>query len=215
MNEKISPKQLESEAYRTFYQDGLWDVLIGSYVLMFAFIPTLSTFMGDFWSSALLIPGVATVYAIIWLIRRYVLLPRTGKVEFGSWRKARLKQATWMLFLAFSAALLLGLLSFIQFDRLPGWVHSLRFSAVILIGFALAGYLLEFHRLYIYGLLIGMAPLLGEWLYQEFGANHHGIPITFSIAGGIIILIGSFHFIRLLRQTEVAPEPIELAGAQK
>jgi hypothetical protein len=213
MSEKISLKQVERKAYQTVYQDGLWDVLIGSYALMFAIIPALSVPLGDFWSSALLIPAIGLVYAIIWLIRKYILHPRTGRVELGAWRIARLKRANLMLFVVLTAALLLGALSFLQFDRLPGWVHTLRFSSVILIGFGLAGYLFEFPRLYAYGLMLGAAPILGEWLYQEFGASHHGIPITFTITGVIIILTGLFHFVRLLRQTEVAPEETGLAGS--
>lgn len=205
MVDKISLKELESKAYRSVYQDGLWDVLIGSFFLMFVIIPFLSPFLGDFWSSALLIPGLTMVYLVVWLVRKYIVLPRMGSVEFGDWRKSRLKKANLMLFILLTAALLLGVLSFIQFDSLPGWVHTLRFASIILVGFGMAAYLLEFPRLYAYGILIGLAPIIGEWLYQEFGASHHGFPITFGISAGIIILIGLSLFIRMLQRTDGAP----------
>jgi purine-cytosine permease-like protein len=50
----------------------------------------------------------------------------------------------------------------------------LPFSVMVLISFTLAVYFLDLNRFYIYGFMLGFAPILGEWLFQEFGIAHHG-----------------------------------------
>ena len=39
---------------------------------------------------------------------------------------------------------------------------------------------------------------VGEWLYTNRGASHHGFPITFGITAGIIILTGLATLVRLV-----------------
>jgi hypothetical protein len=72
---------------------------------------------------------------------------------------------------------------------------------VWLVAFGLAGYLLDISRFYVYGLLLAIAPLVGEWLYNNAGATHHGFPITYGFVAGVMILVGVVLFIRLLVQT--------------
>jgi hypothetical protein len=85
---------------------------------------------------------------------------------------------------------------------------SVLFGSVFLIGFSVAAFFLGFNRLYVYGLLIGVSPLAGEWLWTKGYAAHHGIPVTFGTASGIMILIGSVLFINFLRGTPVPKEGI-------
>jgi hypothetical protein len=68
---------------------------------------------------------------------------------------------------------------------------------------SIAAYFLDFWRLYIYGLLGGVSPLVGEWLYVNHNASHHGFPITFGITSGIMILTGMVVFIQLLLNNPV------------
>ena len=48
------------------------------------------------------------------------------------------------------------------------------------------------------------APLIGEMLWQEGLASHHGYPITFGVLSGLMILIGLVLFIQVVRS--YAPE---------
>ena len=106
------------------------------------------------------------------------------------------------------AALGLGILSFFQFARLPGWTISLRFSIILLVGFSLAGYMLEFPRLFIYGILIAAAPPIGEYLYQNLGYSHHGFPATFGFLALLLILTGTAIIIRILRKNPLPREEL-------
>jgi len=67
---------------------------------------------------------------------------------------------------------------------------------------------LDFNRLYLYGLLVGLSPLIGEWLWTQGYASHHGFPVTFGTASGIMILVGLIIFIRLLRDNPIPSEGI-------
>ena len=68
MSQKISLKAAERKAFRTTYNDGLVDIFLGCFFLMFVIAPYLSASLGDFWSSAVFLPFWALVYLAIWLI---------------------------------------------------------------------------------------------------------------------------------------------------
>lgn len=68
----------------------------------------------------------------------------------------------------------------------------------MLVFFSAAAFILDIPRLYLYGLMLFIAPPIGEWLYQNQGASHHGFPIVFGFSAGVMILTGLVLFIRLL-----------------
>jgi hypothetical protein len=88
------------------------------------------------------------------------------------------------------AALIIGILTFLNFLELPGWIFPVRFSVIILFGFSLAGYLLDLPRLYLYGILTSLAFPTGEFLSARFQFSHHGLPVVFGILSSGIILTG-------------------------
>ena len=199
MPEKISLRNAEKQAFTAAYQDGLWDIFIGCVVLMFVIGPYLSPSLGDFWSTAVFAPFWALVYLAIWLIRKHIVTPRIGQVRVSAWRQARLVRFNLVTFIALFVAFVLGILSAVRFDAVPGWIHTARFALAVLIVFSLAAYYLNINRLYIYGVLIATSPLVGEWLWVKFGAPHHGYPITFGVTAALILGTGLLLFIRLLR----------------
>jgi hypothetical protein len=93
VSQKISLKEAERKAFRTTLNDGLVDIFLGCFLLMFVIALYLSENLGDFWSSAVFLPFLALVYLAIWLIRRYVVTPRIGMVKFGQARKAKLQHS--------------------------------------------------------------------------------------------------------------------------
>jgi len=206
MSPQISLKEAERKAFRTTHNDGLWDIFLGCFVVMFAIAPFLSPSLGDFWSSAVFLPFWGLVFLIIRLIRKNVVTPRVGAIKLGQVRKAKLAKLSVVMLVVNVVALILGFVIAMNFGRVPGQMTTIIFGLIFLIGFSIAAYSLEFNRLYIYGLLVGLSPLVGEWLYTNGNASHHGFPITFGTTAGIMILIGLTVFVRLLRDN---PIPIE------
>jgi hypothetical protein len=78
-----------------------------------------------------------------------------------------------------------------------------------MIGFSLAAYFLDYPRLYLYGLLIRVAPIVGEWLYRNYGVAHYGFPLVFGFVSGLIIVIGLLTFARLLKNNPPVETPLE------
>ena len=209
MSRQISLKDAERKVFRATYNDGLWDIFLGCFFLMFAIAPYLSTSLGDFWSSAVFLPFWALVYLAIWLIRKYVVTPRIGMVKFGQVRMTRLAKFTVVMLVVNILALILGLVATLNFGRVPGQMTSIIFGMILLMGFSIAAYFLDFNRLYVYGLLVGLSPLVGEWLWTHRYATHHGFPITFGTSAGIMILVGVVVFVRLLRANPIPTEEIQ------
>jgi hypothetical protein len=233
MSEEISLRKVERKVFSVATQDGLSDIFIGCIFLMWAVAPFLSPSLGDFWSSVVFVPFWGMVMLGIWLVRRHVIRPRVGVVHFGAARKTRLHKFSVVMLTVNVIAFVLGISAFIwysflasRFSEVPffrvffnsdallglGPLTSTLFGLICLALFSIAAYFLNFHRLYVYGLLVGLSPLIGEWLYAHGSASHHGFPITFGVTAGIMIFTGSFVFIRLLLNN---PVPINGAPSEE
>lgn len=206
MSQKISLKEAERKAFTAAYNDGMWDVFLGCFFLMFVIAPYLSESLGDFWSSVVFLPFWGMVYLAIWLVRKRVVSPRIGVVKFGPMRITKLTRLTGIMLVVNLLALILGFIVALNFISIPGQMIGIFLGLMFLIGFSTAAYFLDFNRLYLYGLLVGLSPLIGEWLWSRGYATHHGFPLTFGVASGIMILVGLVVFIRLVHHN---PLPIE------
>ena len=206
MSQRVSLKEAEQKVFGAAFRDGLWDILIGCVVLMFAVAPFLSRSLGDFWSSAVFVPFWALAYLATWLIRKYVVRPRVGVVKFGSWRKAKLTRFSVVMFVVFLLAFALGVVSALRFGAVPGWVHTVSFSLIALSTFSLTATFLRFTWLYIYGALIALSPLVGEWLYVRLNVPHHGYPVAFGVSASVAILVGLTKLIRLVRTYPISSQ---------
>ncbi|MBN1425871.1 hypothetical protein JXA88_15080 [Candidatus Fermentibacteria bacterium] len=204
MSRQLSLQEAERRAFTTAYEDGLWDVLLGCFLLLFAVAPPLSRSLGDFWSSAVFLPFWGLVYALIRWLRTNMVAPRIGTVRFGRARRTRLALFSRAMLVINLAALILGLLVATGVGRVPGSVIPILFGLLLLIGFNLAAVLLGISRLHLYGLLVGLSPLVGEWLYTHRSATHHGFPVTFGTSAAVAIIIGVGIFIRVLRSQPIS-----------
>jgi len=199
MSEQISLKQAEQKVFKTAVNDGLWDLLIAGVLFQFAFAPLLSPSLGDWWSSAVFVPFWAFLFIIIWLVRKYVVTPRIGSVKFGAARKKKLTWLTTTMLILNILAFLIGLSLAYSADPGSGLIHIILLGIMVLLVSSLASYFLNIVRIFIYGLLFVSALLIGEWSFAVYQTAHHGFPITFGIAAGIIIITGLATFFRLLK----------------
>jgi hypothetical protein len=198
MTEKLSLKDLERGMFRYSVQDGILDIQIGCMLLIFVLPVYLGPKLGDFWASAVFLP---LWFLVIFGLRAYrakVVQPRVGTIKYGTYRKKKLMRLNIVILAVNLLALLLGLFSFKNFSALSVWFPSAGISLIMLIGFSLSGYMMEMPRLYIYGILISAAPLIGEYLYQNHGASHHGFPITFGFLSATLVITGLIILNRLL-----------------
>ena len=214
MSQPVSLRAAERKAFQATTNDGLWDVMLGVFFWMFAFAPYLSRPLGDFWAAFVFLPIYAVAYAIIALVRRRFVAPRVGKVKFGPQRTGRLMRFSLVMVVVNVLALLLGIAAVLTVGQVSGNVMAILLGLILLCGFSMAGYLLDYPRLYAYGLLLVAGPPVGEWLFQRGLASHHGYPMVFGTISGLMILTGLVVFFRLLRSSPLPPEDLfdEAAG---
>lgn len=212
MDREISLKKVERTVFSFATQDGLLDIFIGCFFLMLAIAPILSPSLGDFWSSAVFVPFWGIIILGMWLVRKHAIRPRVGMVKFGAARRSRLLKFNLVMLIVNIIAPALGIWASFNSEVLSGRLTSAFFGLICLMLLSIAAYFLDFRRLYVYGLLVGLSPLVGEWLYIHQNASHHGFPITFGITAGIMIITGSLVFLRLLRNY---PVPIEAVTSQE
>lgn len=212
MQRPFSLKSAERTVFQTSFVDGLWDVLIGCIILELAVAPFLSVYLGDFWSSMVFLPFWGLVYLAIWLVRKYVVIPRIGVVQFGKQRKQKLRRfSIWMVALN-TLALGAGILVLVFSTQRPGGPflavfgsYSILLGLILLVSFSIAAYLLDYSRLNAYGFLLFTASLVGEWLSSQYGATHHGFPIVFGFSAAVMIGVGLGLFMHFLRKYPVIP----------
>ncbi len=210
MKEPLSLKSAERNAFRITFADGLWEVFLGGIFLQFAIAPLLSETMGDFWSSVIFLPVWGMLYLIIWLLRKYLIIPRIGTVNLGPSRKKKLRVFTTIMLIVNITVFLLGLVVFLVYPRISGGLIAGILGIFILTAFSTAAYFLDYPRLFFYGLLLLIAPLVGEWLYANHGFSHHGYPVVFGFASGLMILTGLITFILFLKKSPKVDLPEEM-----
>lgn len=200
MNDQLDLQSAERKVFRLSFADGLWDVLIGCFVLQFAIAPLLSESVGDFWSSAVFLPFWGLAYLAIWLTRKHVIRPRLGTVKFGARRRKKMTLFISILVGINALFLVLGMIAALRPTSVSGQNLTVIFGLMLLCIFSVAAYLLDFPRLYLYGLMLMVAPLVGEWLWNTYQVSHHGYPIAYGFSAALIILTGLITFFRFLRQ---------------
>jgi hypothetical protein len=207
-------RELEKRTFRAATDDGLWDVLVAAFFAMFAVAPLLSESLGDFWSSAVFLPVWIAVYLIVHSVRRRVIAPRVGTVRFGQERMRQLRRFALMMLGINVIAMVLGLI--VAIGVRSGWLdlgtggvgYPVVLGVVGLAGFTLAAYAMSIPRYYLYGLMLAIAPIIGEWLWRNDLASHHGYPIVFGGAAGVILITGLVRLGIQLRSHPLHSDPV-------
>ncbi len=206
MKPSLDLTDIEKRVFRSTFVDGLYDMYIGLFLITFANIPLINDIgLGDFWSSMILLPVLWGGWLLVRFGKRRIVIPRLGTVQFG---RQRQKKNRRMILIAFGLTTLMLIVGFVVFltvqsqfaQRIAPAVMSLIFLAAFFAG----GFLLEFQRLFVYGIFVSVSVIIGEILFARGSAIHHGIPLMFNISGGLIFIVGMAHFIRFLNQY---PEP--------
>jgi hypothetical protein len=202
MQNNLNLKKIENRAFRSTYEDGLFDILIGFILSLFIFALLLGDLgLSDFWSSFVLLPIYLLFYLFFRVAKKQITIPRTGLMKIGSKRKSKMKK----LSLFMSLLLLLGIISAISFwayyqKEIIKWIAPGALIILMLSSFSVAGFLLSINRLFIYGIMIALLVPIGEILFWRGIVTHHGYPLVFGIASSTMIITGIVLLIRFVRK---------------
>ena len=206
MSQDLDLKALERKAFRSTYQDGLWDINLGLIVIGMAIFVSRP----DEGYSALnllwLVVTCLVANLIFWAGKKFITVPRMGQVRFGEIRKQKARTLAIIMavfVLVQSGIVLLTALSWMNPDLgakvssvlNAGNMERLVVAAVgsLFVGpsFILIAYFNDFLRGYYIAILMALAVFLMILFNQ---------PIYPLILGGLIIAPGLVLFVQFLRQ---------------
>ncbi|UCE96164.1 MAG: hypothetical protein JSV51_00715 [Candidatus Bathyarchaeota archaeon] len=204
MNES-SLREVERRTYMAYHQDGLLDIFVGVYVLLFGLGILLMTTIE--FSTWFVIPAIfPAVMMPIWIsVKKRITMPRIGYVKFG-YRGANKMVAIFLglTVAGLGAFMLFGLGAFMG----QGWALTLRNliipNGMIIVGIlaaaisSLFAYTMGLKRLYAYGILVLTSFLTGHFTT---------IPFEYVLlAIGLVIIINGFVLLtRFIRKYPLAP----------
>jgi hypothetical protein len=205
MNAQLDLKELERKAFRSTYQDGIWDIYFGLIVIctsIFIYRPASGYSPMNI---LLALAAMAVAYSLFWAAKKYITLPRMGQVRFGPQRKRR--RLTLILVMSGVVLVQVGFLAF----QLLAWANpevGAKFNSFLLdrdvmdlavaavgalfVGpsMVLVAYFIDYTRGYYIGFLIALAVFLMIYLNR---------PIYPIIIGVLIAIPGLVLFVRFLR----------------
>jgi hypothetical protein len=211
MSELPSLQDVQKRTVRlSTFEDGLWDLLLGSTFMFLAVYPITRELLGPVLNLGLFLLLLAILVIAQLILRRNISGPRIGYVRTRRTPKMRLLLLMTMVFVL----LTLGLVLLTLFS--PGWYSTgsestaptlarsylVEWIVVLVMGgiFSAMGYLFGVTRLYFYGWMLGLANLASIYMSHTAGWTFL-IPVA--IAAGIILLIGLTLLLRFLRNYPV------------
>ena len=202
MAESVDLKVLETKAWRSTFQDGIWDIFFGLLFLGFGF-SVLANQIFDLGTIIILIPWNIATVLILCLGKKFLTIPRLGFVKFSNKRKKTRKFILIFTTINVAFALFLLILSYLG---LSGWFQLNPLLDPLIIGFlvitfplSIFGFFLDFYRLIFYSVLAGLGFFLSELFYPITGSPFD-IFLSFFLIGFTIVIIGLIYLIKFLQE---------------
>lgn len=203
---QLDLKEMERRAFRSTYQDGLWDIYMGGLVAGFALLAGIPE--SDDFPLARFLPFLAVIamsYLAFWAGKKYITLPRLGTVKFGAGRRKRKRTLAIILAVIVAIQTMVVLLSVLLWAKpelaagIP-WLSGGRVTDLLVASLgalfvgpslALVAYFNDFPRGYYIALVMSAAVFLLIWFDQ---------PAFLLGAAALILIPGLVLFVRFLRQ---------------
>ena len=191
MRPEIDPKKIKRKVYMTYFQDGLWDIFLGFFLLGWGFtvrfdIPWLpgAIFSGFFW----LVLG----------LKKKITYPRIGHATPAEQRSRSLKIAIAGVVVGMAVMVLFPVINKEAGQFLHNYFEFL-FGSMIAIAVLLIGYWWRIYRWYVYAGMIFIFFAFNQWVGLSFS-------LSFIMPGGLITLCGLNILYRFIRKYPVVSE---------
>ncbi len=201
-------KELERKAFRSTFQDGLWDIYLGLILAAMAIGVLLSDIgvpASNLWQELIYIAMMGFSILVLIAGKKFITTPRIGLVKFGPKRKRKINLVRVVL----TISVLMGLLAWVfasqmgkgSLSELASWnlLFPVGWAINVLIVLGLVAYFLDFSRLYVIAVLYAIAIPLNEVLAEYAQISFTG-AIAFGIPGLIILCMGTVVFSRFLKE---------------
>jgi hypothetical protein len=193
-------KQIERTVFTSFFQAGIMEAFTGIFLLQLG-LPALfsRSGFGDLESALLALPIALILLVVVFLVRRFVIVPRLGHVKFLPERRRRISKLIIVPILTLVAGAIAGHI----FAENPSLRHifaaQIPFILMPIIVFGAAAYFLDMKRLYVYGAIVGLAFPLGKYLETVIGYRNT-LPATILLAAFVFLSIAIAFLVAFLRK---------------
>jgi len=197
-------KEIEKKAYRSTFQDGIWDIFLGLTLLILAIGALLSNIgVTKGVHMTILIALLAVVFLAFIAGKKFITVPRMGFVKFGPKRKSKIRKSRIILLVSVVAGAVVFAAAALVIRSYPSGRPKLLLllpaawivNAIIV--FSFLAYYLDCTRLYAYGVLFAL-PVPVDMVVKEF-AGVNLSPIAFAIPATVMLVIGTVLLVRFLR----------------
>ena len=215
MSKLISTKEAERRAVRLSLQDGLWEILLGLTILSLSASVLLRDILGVPINYIPVILVFAVGIPLTRRIKKDIVIPRLGSVQFGSKRRRKFKIINIVLISLVVFTWLFVLIPNLvnlntDFSNWPYWFVDAIFGLLLFGFFALLSITLETPRIAVYGLLFGLSLPADIILREALGTQ---VPIFNILTGCVITVWGTITFIQFLRNYPL-PEQSSLSDGR-
>jgi hypothetical protein len=195
--------EIEKKAYRSTFQDGIWDIFLGLSLLVLAVGALLSNSgASQRLTMTILIALEAAVLLAFIAGKKRITVPRMGFVRFGPKRRRKIRKSRIVLLGSVGAGVVI-LLAALLIQGSAAGQSKLRlllpaaWAANAVIVFGLLAYYLDCARLYAYGVLFAL-PVPFDMIVKEFvGVNLS--PIAFAVPAIVMLIVGTGLLVSFLR----------------
>jgi uncharacterized membrane protein (DUF485 family) len=211
MDAKLDLKAIERKAFRSTYQDGLWDIYFGLIVVGMALFTYRPATGYSGMNILLCVLTFSLAYALFAAGKHYLTVPRMGQVKFGELRKRRNKTlAVIMGIFVLLQVVLVGLTAcglvtpllkatmkeLFQSNSSEQVLVALIGSFIVGSSMILIAHFTDFTRGYYIAILMSLAVFVMIFFNQPW------LPV---IIGGVIILPGVVLLVRFLNAYPLPP----------
>lgn len=211
MTENLNLKQLEKKTWKSYFQDGIWDLFLGLLWLGLGISPLLEKI--DIPSILGYVVMMVPAYIVFVAGKRYITTPRMGLVKFSPARKSKTKNAR----IALTASVLFGIIvMLLVVTDVVELTSDAQFGAIAfcvnaIVVFSILAYFLDFNRLYLYGLMFASSIVLVELLRGHVESPYH-VLMGFGVPGAIVAIIGAVYLIRFILAYPLPVKEVSNAG---
>lgn len=208
MSESYDFRQIQRRTFQlASFDDGFWDLLLGSIILFLAIYPITRELLGPVWNLVLFLGSLAVMVVLYFIARSQVSEPRVGYVRPRRTPELRILGIFTVVLVLLTLGMVvwtmlapeLGATSGLPAEASSGRSYVVELITLLVLGvlFSVIGYLSGVTRLYFYGWMLGLAYLISVYMVHNAGWV---FLLPLAIAAGIILLVGFVLLGRFLRK---------------
>jgi len=193
-------KQIERRVFTSFFQAGFIEAFTGIFLLQLG-LPALfsRSGFGDWQSALLTLPIALILLIVVFLVRKFVVIPRLGHVKFLPERRRRVSKLIIVPTLTLIAGAIVGYIFTENASLRHAFVGQIPFILIPIIVFGAAAYFLDMKRLYVYGAIVGFIFPLGKYL-ETVIVSRNTLPVTILFAAFVFLGIAIVFLVAFLRK---------------